>query len=41
VREVVSRNLNRFQADGLIRVHHREITVADPEGLQREADAEL
>ena len=41
VREVVSRNLNRFQADGLIRVSHREITVADRQGLQREAEAEL
>jgi CRP/FNR family transcriptional regulator len=41
VREVISRNLNRFQADGLIRVSHREITVADREGLQREAEAEL
>jgi CRP-like cAMP-binding protein len=41
VREVVSRNLNRFQADGLIRVSHREIIVADREGLQREAEAEL
>jgi len=41
VREVVSRNLNRFQADGLIRVSHREILVADREGLHREAEAEL
>lgn len=41
VREVVSRNLNRFQADGLIRVNHREVTVADREALQREAEAEL
>ena len=41
VREVISRNLNRFQADGLIRVSHRELTVADREALQREAEAEL
>ncbi|PWU07974.1 MAG: Crp/Fnr family transcriptional regulator [Terriglobia bacterium] len=41
VREVVSRNLNRFQAEGLIRVSNREMTVADREGLQREAEAEL
>jgi len=27
VREVVSRNLNRFQVDGLIHVDHREISV--------------
>ena len=41
VREVVSRNLNRFQAAGLIQVNHREIVVADREGLQREAEAEI
>jgi CRP/FNR family cyclic AMP-dependent transcriptional regulator len=41
VREVVSRNLNRFQAEGLIRVSNRELTVADRDGLQREAEAEL
>jgi CRP/FNR family transcriptional regulator len=41
VREVVSRNLNRFQAAGLIQVNHREIVVADREALQREAEAEI
>lgn len=41
VREVVSRNLNRFQAAGLIRVNHREIVVADREALEREAEAEI
>jgi|ERR1035437_4469460 CRP/FNR family transcriptional regulator len=41
VREVVSRNLNRFQAAGLIQVNHREIVVADREGLEREAEAEI
>ena len=41
VREVVSRNLNRFQVAGLIRVDHRDIIVADREGLQREAEAEI
>ena len=41
VREVVSRNLNRFQAAGLIQVSHREILVANREGLQREAEAEI
>ena len=41
VREVISRNLNRFQAAGLIQVSHREIVVADREGLQREAEAEI
>ena len=41
VREVISRNLNRFQSAGLIQVSHREIIVADREGLQREAEAEI
>jgi CRP/FNR family transcriptional regulator len=41
VREVVSRNLNRFQAAGLIQVSHREIVVSDREGLQLEAEAEI
>jgi CRP/FNR family transcriptional regulator len=41
VREVVSRNLNRFQVDGLIRVNHRDVTIADRDGLQREAEAEI
>ncbi|HYL76722.1 MAG TPA: Crp/Fnr family transcriptional regulator [Bryobacteraceae bacterium] len=41
VREVISRNLNRFQMDGFIRMSHREVTLADREGLQREAEAEI
>lgn len=41
VREVVSRNLSRFQAEGLLRVHRREITVVDRAGLEREAETEL
>lgn len=41
VREVVSRNLNRFQAAGLIQVSHREIVVSNREGLQLEAEAEI
>ena len=41
VREVVSRNLNRFQAAGLIQVNHREIVLTNREGLEREAEAEL
>jgi CRP/FNR family cyclic AMP-dependent transcriptional regulator len=41
VREVVSRNLNRFQAAGLIQVNHKEIVLTDREGLEREAEAEL
>ena len=41
VREVVARNLGRFQAEGWIRIGHREIEVLDPEGLRREAEIEL
>ena len=41
VREVVSRNLSRFQAEGLLRVQKREIQLLDIPGLEREADTEL
>lgn len=41
VREVVSRNLSRFQAEGFLRVQKREIAVLDCAGLQREAETEL
>ncbi len=41
VREVVSRNLSRFQAEGLLRIERRRIQVLDAEGLRREADSEL
>ncbi|HOQ46306.1 MAG TPA: Crp/Fnr family transcriptional regulator [Bryobacteraceae bacterium] len=41
VREVVSRNLSRFQAEGLLRVQRREIHLLDREGLLREAETEL
>lgn len=41
VREVVSRNLSRFQAEGLLRVQKREIQLLDIEGLEREADTEF
>jgi CRP/FNR family transcriptional regulator len=41
VREVVSRNLSRFQAEGLLGVHKREIQLLNLAGLQREADTEL
>jgi len=41
VREVVSRNLSRFQAEGLIRIQAREITLLDPDGLTREAETEF
>lgn len=41
VREVVSRNLGRFQAEKLIRVSERQITILDRERLEREANTEL
>jgi CRP-like cAMP-binding protein len=41
VREVVSRNLSRFQAEGLIRMAERQIVITDREGLEREAATEL
>ncbi|MBI1786272.1 MAG: Crp/Fnr family transcriptional regulator [Acidobacteria bacterium] len=41
VREVVSRNLSRFQAEGLLEVNRREITVLDEAGLRREAETEF
>ena len=41
VREVVSRNLSRFQAEGLLRIQRREIQLLDRAGLQREAETEL
>jgi CRP/FNR family transcriptional regulator len=34
VRELVSRNLTRLQAQGFIAVEAREITILDPEGLE-------
>jgi CRP/FNR family transcriptional regulator len=41
VREVVSRNVSRFQAEGLLRVAKREITILDRAGLEREAETEF
>jgi CRP/FNR family transcriptional regulator len=40
VREVVSRNLARFRAEGLIRVDGHHIRIADRSGLEREAEQE-
>ena len=40
VREVISRNLSRFQADGLIRVAGRRVELLDTGELQREAETE-
>ena len=40
VREVVSRNLARFQAEGILRVVKRQIVVLNIEALRAEADTE-
>ena len=41
VREVVSRNLARFRADGLIRIQEHRVTIADKSGLEREAEGQV
>ena len=41
VREVVSRNLSRFQSEGLVRITRREVEILDPAGLRAEADTEI
>jgi len=41
VREVVSRNLARFQAEGSIRIVRRQIEIADLDALRREAETEF
>ncbi len=41
VREVVSRNLSRFQADGLIQLRPHAIELLDEAGLRREAELEI
>jgi CRP-like cAMP-binding protein len=41
VREVVSRNLSRFQAEGLLRVDKRNLTILNSPGLEAEADTEF
>lgn len=41
VREVISRNLRRFQAEGLLRIEKKEVRLLDPAGLEREAETEL
>ena len=41
VREVVSRNLSRFQVEGLISISERQIVIANRTGLEREAATEL
>ena len=41
VREVVSRNLGRFQIEGLIRIADRQIAIVNRAGLEREANTEM
>ncbi len=41
VREVISRNLSRFQAEGLLSVEKRKVTILDAAGLEREANTEF
>lgn len=38
VREVVSRNLARFRAEGLIRIQDRQLSILDRAGLERESE---
>ena len=40
VREVVSRNLARFRAEGLIRIEGHQIQILDRAGLEAEAEAQ-
>jgi CRP/FNR family transcriptional regulator len=40
VREVVSRNLGRFRAAGLIKVQGHEVEIVNREGLETEAEAQ-
>lgn len=39
VREVVSRNLSRFQAEGFLSIHKRQMEILDADGLRKEAEA--
>jgi CRP-like cAMP-binding protein len=41
VREVVSRNLSRFQAEGLVKVVKRQVVIIDAGALRAEADTEF
>ena len=40
VREVVSRNLGRFRAQGLIAIQDRQVRIVNPAGLQQEAESQ-
>jgi len=39
VREVVSRNLARFRAEGMIRIQGRQVEIVNRAGLEREAES--
>ncbi len=41
VREVISRNLSRFQAEGLLRIERRQVVLLDSGGLERESETEF
>jgi len=41
VREVISRNLSRFQSEGLLRADRGSIEILDHKGLELEAETEL
>jgi CRP-like cAMP-binding protein len=40
VREVVSRNLARFRAEGIVRIQGHQLRIVDRRSLEREAEAE-
>lgn len=40
VREVVSRNLARFRAEGLVRIQGHQLSITDRQGLEREAEGQ-
>ena len=40
VREVISRNLARFRAEGLVQIQGHQLRILDRESLQREAEAQ-
>ena len=41
VREVISRNLGRFQDEGLVQIEDHEVRIDDRAGLQAEAETEI
>jgi CRP-like cAMP-binding protein len=41
VREVISRNLGRFQSEGLLKIDRRTVEIVNQAGLENEAETEL